>query len=159
MKPSGSIVERLTGSPAHGAADRGSTFRQSFPLLALAMGLFALLNLVTDEARGAWYTRELLRVHHMSGDLWHIHGGDLFLGFSLALLFVEIVRATSTTAPSILNHAFSALVFVSALILFVTRPGYGNSPFCLFTGMTLVDFIAGFIVTTVAARRDVVIHQ
>jgi hypothetical protein len=137
---------------------RGSTFSQSFPLLAIPMGLFALCNVATDGARGVWYTRELLRIQQMSGDTWHISAGDAFLALSLTLLFAEIVRSTSTSAPSILNHAFSALVFVSALILFVTRPGFGNSPFCLFTGMTLVDFVAGFIVTTVAARRDVIIQ-
>ena len=155
MKPSGSLVEEL----AVGAERRGSTFRQSFPLLAIAMVLFALLNVATDPARGAWYTRELLRFQQMSGDTWYINGGDAFLGLTLTLLFAEIVRSTSTTAPSILNHAFSALVFVAALVLFVTRPGFGNSTFFLFTGMSLVDFVAGFIVTTVAARRDVVIQH
>jgi hypothetical protein len=152
------MVEQVTGG-ALMEERRGSAFRQSFPLLAMPMGLFALLNLATDESTGAWYTRELLRIEQMSGDTWHINGGEAFLGLSLVLLFVEIVRSTSTTAPSILNHAFSAMVFVSALVLFVTRPGYGNSPFCLFTGMAMVDFLGGFIVTTVAARRDVVIHQ
>jgi len=155
---SGSMAEQFVGVHA-GDESRGSSFRQSFPLLAISMGLFALLNLATDESRGAWYTRQLFEIQQMSGDTWQIHGGDAFLGLSLILLFVEIVRSTSTTGPSILNHAFSALVFVSAVVLFVTRPGYGNSPFCLFMGMTLVDFVAGFIVTTVSARRDVIIHQ
>lgn len=160
MKPSGSMVEQLMGTRAAPTEERrGNAFRQSFPLLALAMALFALLNLATDESIGAWYTRELLRIQQMSGDTWYISGGDAFLGLSLVLLFAEIVRATSTTGPSILNHAFSAIVFVGALVLFVTQPGYGNSPFCLFTGMAMVDFMGGFIVTTVAARRDVVIHQ
>jgi hypothetical protein len=157
MKPSGSIVEQI--ADATGAEHHSHSFAQSFPLLAIALALFALLNVATDATRGAWLTRELLRVHQMSGDVWHISWGDAFLGLSLSLLFVEIVRSTNTTTSSILNHALSALVFMSALWLFVTQPGYGNSPFCLFTGMTLVDFVAGFIVTTVAARRDVVIQH
>lgn len=154
MKPSGSMVEQLAA--AAGAEHHSHTFRQSFPLLAIPMALFALLNVA---ARGAWYTRELLRVDQMSGDVWLITRGDAFLGLSLCLLFVEIVRSTNTTASSILNHSLSALVFVSALVLFVLQPGYGNSTFCLFLGMTLVDFVAGFIVTTVAARRDVIIQH
>ena len=157
MKPGGSMVEELAG--ANDAEQHSHSFRQSFPLLAITLGLFALLNVATDAARGVWYTRELLRVDQMSGDVWSISWGDAFLGLSLFLLFVEIVRATNTTAPSILNHSLSALVFVSALLLFVMRPGYGNSTFCLFMGMTLVDFVAGFIVTAVAARRDVVIQH
>ena len=125
----------------------------------IAMALFVLLNAATDASAVRWYARELVNIRQMSGDIWVIDGGDAFLGLSLALLFVEIVRATSTTTPTILNHAFSALVFVSALVLFLMRSGFGNSTFCLFTGMTLVDFVAGFIVTTVAARRDVVVQK
>ena len=160
MRASGSILDELTEVPvAQIGAQNGGAFRESFPLLAFAMALFALLNFATEGSPGTWYARELLQIRVLSGDTWVIHGGDAFLGLSLALLFVEIVRATSTTAPSILNHAFSALVFVSALVLFITLPGYANSPFCLFTLMTLVDFVAGFIVTTVAARRDVVVQK
>ena len=160
MRASGSILDELTDVPvAQVGAQQGSVFRESFPLLALAMALFALLNFATYGSSGTWYMQDILHIRVLSGDTWVIHGGDAFLGLSLVLLFVEIVRATSTTAPSILNHAFSALVFVSALVMFVTLPGYANSPFGLFTLMTLVDFVAGFIVTTVAARRDVVIHK
>jgi hypothetical protein len=40
-------------------------------------------------------------------------------------------------------------------MLFLTRPGYGNSTFFIFMSMTLLDFMAGFIITAVTARRDI----
>ncbi|MEY4578883.1 MAG: hypothetical protein RL701_3586 [Pseudomonadota bacterium] len=127
---------------------------QSFPLLALALALFAGLNLVAGINTKPWYRSEAFNVNLMSGEVWHITSGDVFLGFSMLLLFVEIIRSTRSSSESILNHALACLVFVGALSLFLTHPGYGNSVFFLFMGMTLLDFMAGFIITAVTARRD-----
>jgi lysylphosphatidylglycerol synthetase-like protein (DUF2156 family) len=79
----------------------------------------------------------------------------VFLLMSMVLLFVEVIRSTRSDGKSITNHALSVLVFVAALMLFISRPGYGNSAFCIFMSMTLLDFMAGFIITAVAARRDI----
>jgi len=136
---------------------RGRSMSGSFPLLAISLGIFALLNVISDPAR-PWYLRETLNIQQMSGDVWHVRGGDVFLSFCMILLFVEIIRATRTSGESIINHALSVLVFVAAILLFFTRPGYGNSTFFLFTAMTLVDFVAGFIITTMSARRDTLIE-
>jgi hypothetical protein len=38
--------------------------------------------------------------------------------------------------------------------MFITVRGYGNSIFFLFMAMTFLDFMAGFIITSVASRRD-----
>jgi hypothetical protein len=135
------------------SGSRHRSLAGSFPLLAISLTLFALLNLISS-AGSPWYLRETLSIHQMSGDVWQIRGGDVFLSFSMILLFVEIIRATSTSGESIINHALSVLVFVAAVLLFVSRPGYGNSTFFMFTGMTLLDFVAGFIITTMSARRD-----
>lgn len=124
---------------------------QSFPLLAITLGLFAFFDLTSD---GAWYRELWFSVRLMSGAVWQITGGDFFLGLSLLLLFVELVRATRSSGESIINHALSAVVFIASMLLFITRPGFGNSTFFLFTAMTMLDFMAGFIITTMAARRD-----
>jgi len=128
-----------------------------FPLLAISLGVYALLNMMSGP-QNPWYLKVALNIQHMSGDVWHIRGGDVFLTFSMVLLFVEIVRSTRTSGESILNHALSVIVFIAAILLFFTRPGYGNSTFFLFTSMTLLDFVAGFIITTMAARRDTLIE-
>jgi hypothetical protein len=129
---------------------------QSFPLLALSVVLYAGVNIVMggDPAQ-PWYDGEAFTVALMSGDVWHVSVGDVFLIASMVLLFIEVVRSTRSGGESLINHAFSVLVFVAALMLFLTRPGYGNSTFFILVAMTLLDFLAGFIITAVAARRDV----
>ncbi|HET8934101.1 MAG TPA: hypothetical protein VFN67_11700 [Polyangiales bacterium] len=127
---------------------------QIFPLLAVSLALFTLFSFATGGNVQPWYETEALTIELMSGDLWHITGGHLFICFSMIMLFVEILRATRSGGASIVNHAFSVVVFVSALLLFITKRGYGNSTFFIYTAMTFLDFMAGFIITTVTARRD-----
>lgn len=157
MARSISAVNHSNASDGVGAG--GFSLWNSMPLLTFGLALYALVDALARHAPQPWYLTELLSIRQMSGDLWHINASDLFLALSIALLFVELVRATRTSGSSILNHALSALVFVGALVLFVTQEGYGNSTFFLFTALTLVDFMAGFIITTVAARRDVTISH
>lgn len=123
----------------------------SFPLLALSLAVYAFIDLTAGKN---WYHATWVNIHMMSGDTWQVSGGDAFLGLSMVLLFIELVRATHSGGDSIINHALSAVVFIIALLLFCTRPGFGNSTFFLYMSMTLLDFMAGFIITAVTARRD-----
>ncbi|MEL7029070.1 MAG: hypothetical protein AAGL49_07620 [Pseudomonadota bacterium] len=121
------------------------------PLLALPMLVYAIVAIVRDASV---FEQNLYTVNMMSGDLWAISIGDMFVIVSLMLLFIEILRATQTHASSIINHALSMVVFIAAILLFVMMPGFGSSTFFIFTMMTLLDVMAGFIVTIVSARRD-----
>ncbi|MET0388848.1 MAG: hypothetical protein ABW321_22945 [Polyangiales bacterium] len=123
--------------------------------MALSLILFAVLDLTIADTAQPWYLSQAFTIALTSGDTWYLSGGDLFLLFSMAMLFIEILRSTRSDGHSIINHAFSAVVFVVALMLFVTRRGYGNSTFFIYVSMTLLDFMAGFIITAVSARRDV----
>ena len=102
----------------------------------------------------AWFDRDLFNLTVVSGDIWNITYGDAFIIISMVFLFIELLRATNTGTDSLVNHALSALLFIIALILFIIVPGYGNSVFFIFMSMTFLDFMAGFVVTTVTARRD-----
>ena len=62
-----------------------------------------------------------------SGDEWKFSFGDFLLLSALALLFVEVVKATRTTSSEIINHGLSMLVFVVALIEFITLKGFATS--------------------------------
>jgi hypothetical protein len=128
---------------------------QSFPLLAFSLVLYAGLSLLDSATETPWYHAEAMTIHLMSGDIWHVATGDMFLIVSMILLFIEILRATNSDGQSIINHAFSFVVFVVAGTLFLTSPGFGNSVFVIFMLMTLLDFLAGFIITTVTSRRDI----
>jgi hypothetical protein len=128
---------------------------QSFPLLALSLVSYALLNRPHGRGSRPWYETRACNIELMSNDVWAVSYGEIFLLFSMLLLAVELVRATRNDVKSIANHGFSAVVFVAAMILFLAQPGYGNSTFCIYTSMTLLDFTAGFIITAVTARRGI----
>lgn len=121
------------------------------PLLVIPLVIYAVLAL----RRGTGvFDQQLTSVGMMSSDVWTITVGDLIVMASLILLFIEILRATQTHASSIINHVLSMIVFIVAMLLFVMAPGFGTSTFFIFILMTLLDVMAGFIVTIVSARRD-----
>ncbi len=121
-----------------------------FPLLAISLVIYAVMNI----AMPGWSGQTLFDLRMVSGDVWNITFGHAFIIGSMGLLFVELLRATQTGTESLLNHALSVVVFIAALLLFIIVPGFGNSVFFIFLSMTFLDFMAGFIVTTVTARRD-----
>ncbi|MEM9495378.1 MAG: hypothetical protein AAGA09_05200 [Pseudomonadota bacterium] len=132
---------------------------QMFPLLAISLVVFAVLSLTGAANMGGlpWYEVVFIELPMVSGDKWKVTWGDLFLVASMGLLFIELLRSTKTGSESIMNHALSVVVFVVALLLFIIVKGFGNSVFFIFMAMTFLDFMAGFIVTTVTARRDLAV--
>lgn len=127
-----------------------------FPLLAVSLVVYIVLNFTMGAGADslAWYETSMFNLKMVSGDTWNITFGHAFVIGSMGLLFVELLRATKTGTDSLLNHALSVVVFIVALLFFIIVPGYGNSIFFIFLSMTFLDFMAGFIVTTVTARRD-----
>jgi hypothetical protein len=132
---------------------------QMFPLLAISLIVYAVLALTgaVGSAAVPWYDVIVVQPEMVSGDTWFVTWGDVFLLASMGLLFVELLRSTKTGSESIMNHALSVVVFVVALLLFIIVEGFGNSVFFLYMSMTFLDFMAGFIVTTVTARRDLAV--
>ena len=89
-----------------------------------------------------------------SHDQWNISFFDFLLLLSLALLFVEVVKATHTTSAELINHGLSMMVFVICLIEFITLKGFATSTFFLMMMMTLFDVVAGYTISIVAAEHD-----
>jgi len=89
-----------------------------------------------------------------SAGVWQLTLGDILLAVGLFLLFFEILKATRTGGNSIVDHAFSMIVFVVCLILFLIWDRAATSTFFLLMLMAMIDVIAGFSVTINAARRD-----
>ena len=96
----------------------------------------------------------LFRVPMTSGAVWRTSIGDLILFLSLILLFVELLKSTSSQRVAIVNHALSMVLFVVCLVEFLLLPGFAGSVFFLILTMVLLDVLAGFIVTIIASRRD-----
>jgi hypothetical protein len=132
---------------------------QVFPLLTISLIIYAVLTLTgMGGADGAaWHQAAVVNLPMYSGDVWRVTWGDIFLVGSMCLLFVELIRSTRVGTASITNHLLSFLVFVVALLLFILAKGFGNSTYFLFLTMTFLDPMAGLVVTTVAARRDLAV--
>lgn len=72
----------------------------------------------------------------------------------MLILCFEVFKSTRTGISSVLDHALSPLVFVVFLIELLTVAACGTSTFFVLGLMSLLDVIAGFTVSIVAARRD-----
>ncbi|MEM9168880.1 MAG: hypothetical protein AAGC56_04450 [Pseudomonadota bacterium] len=143
---------------------------QMFPLLAISLIVYAVLTLsqvadvptavgVGETGTERWFDIVFVTLPMYSDDEWAITWGDVFLVGSMGLLFVELIRATQTATASLINHGLSFTLFIIVLLAFILAPGFGNSVFFIYLCMTLLDPMAGFIVTTVTARRDFAVTE
>ncbi|PWE16451.1 hypothetical protein DDZ18_13000 [Marinicauda salina] len=96
----------------------------------------------------------LFSVDMLSGGVWTLSTGDIILILGLVFLFIEMVKSANSGTSTIVNHGLSMGVFVICLGLFLMAPLFATSTFFLLTLMTLLDVVAGFTVTAIAARRD-----
>ncbi|HSI41228.1 MAG TPA: hypothetical protein VLA00_11840 [Xanthobacteraceae bacterium] len=124
------------------------------PLLIIPLAIYNIFSFITP---GLNWTDVLLTVPMVSGVDWALTLSDVFIAFSLLLLFLEIVKATSASTRSIVDHMLSTLVFVGALIEFLLVGRAATSTFALLLAIMLVDIIAGYSVSIRVARRDVAI--
>ncbi len=89
-----------------------------------------------------------------SGDEWKLSFADFLLLSGVALLFIEVIKATRTTSSELINHGLSMLVFVVALVEFITLKGFATSTFFFLMLYTLFDVVAGYTISIVAAEHD-----
>jgi hypothetical protein len=141
----------------------GNTWRAvlvATPLLALPVLLYNLVALTWLEGGfGALDAQQRLSdpvatVPMGSGALWVLSLGDVLVIVALVVLFVELLKSASSRGTAIVNHGLSMLLFVLCLMEFLLLEAFATSSFFLITLMVLLDVLAGFIVSIVAARRD-----
>ena len=131
----------------HRREQRG--WMSSLPLLVIP-----LLAYVAFAGAGVDFSTSRFPITLPSAGVWQLTLGDILLAVGLFLLFFEILKATRTGGNSIVDHAFSMIVFVVCLILFLIWDRAATSTFFLLMLMAMIDVIAGFSVTINAARRD-----
>lgn len=128
-----------------------------FPLLIIPVLIYMLLVFgggIAGHADVARFLAGGFDIRMFSGDSWHLSWGDLLLLLTLALLFVEILKATRTTSREIINHGLSMLTMVLALVCFITLKEFSTSTFFFIVVMTLFDVVAGYSISIVAAEHD-----
>jgi len=123
----------------------------AIPLIVLPLIVY---NLMAYGGGGDWLS-PVFTIDMVSGTTFALSRGDLLITAALVLLFLEVLKATRTGAGSILDHLFSTLVFVAALVEFLLVDFAATSTFFLLTVIALIDVIAGYSITIRAARRDV----
>jgi len=89
-----------------------------------------------------------------SGAAWSLTAGDLLIALGVIILYIEIFKATRTSADSIIEHGISMVVFIAFIIEFIVVQKAGTSTFFILTLMSMLDVIGGFTVTISSARRD-----
>lgn len=132
----------------------------AFPLLALPVLVYNLIALTLDgglksiDASGRM-TEALFTIRMTSQVDWPVSLGDLLLAASLVVLFIELLKSTTSRSIAIINHSLSMILFIVCLVEFLLLPAFATSTFFLITLMVVLDVLAGFIVTIVSARRDI----
>lgn len=101
------------------------------------------------------HSADLLSLTMPNGGVWHFTLGDLMLTIGLALLAVEVIKATYTRGAALADQALSTILFVIFLIEFLLVPKAATSLFFLLTLMAAFDVVVGSIVGIRTARRDI----
>jgi FtsH-binding integral membrane protein len=112
------------------------------------------LGLLGDYRNGAIWNTDVFSVGMVSGATFTLELGYLMVLAGLVFLFIEIVKATHTSSPTIFDHAFSMLVFIIYLIEFIAIGYCATSVFFILTMIALIDVVGGFTITIRASRRD-----
>jgi len=127
------------------------------PMLVFPIALYNVFALGGTVA-GHHDIQELItrtfEVTMFSGDPWKISFSDFMLLFGLVMLFIEIVKATRSSSKQLINHGLSMVVFVVALIEFITLKGFATSTFFFLMMFTLFDVVAGYTISVVSAEHD-----
>ena len=126
------------------------------PLLAIPVIIYNLIAFTQDPAAAqAALTNPLFSIRMPTQTSWAISLGDLLLAAALVVLFVELLKSTTSGKTAIINHSLSMILFIVCLVEFLLLPAFATSTFFLITLMVVLDVLAGFIVTIVSARRDI----
>ncbi len=116
---------------------------------------FILYNLEMLGFFGVSTDTVISSVNMMSGAVWQMTLGDIFIVVSLIILFMEIFKATRRSSVALLDHLFSMALFVVFLVEFLLVQGAATHIFFILMAISLVDVIAGFTVSIKSAGRDV----
>ena len=127
-----------------------------FPLLVIP---FAIYNMIAFLTPGLSWTDHVATFHLISGQDWTVTPEDILLAFSILLLSVEVMKATRMGVRAIIDHVLSMVLFIAMLIEFLLVKQAGTSTFFILMVISLVDVLAGFIVTARTAQRDIAIDR
>ena len=125
---------------------------RAVPLFAFLLIAYNINMMVGDI--NASLSSQIYSLGLMSGAQWSFSVSDLYITLGVLTLYVEIFKSTGTGVTSVIDHSLSMIVFIIFLVEFLVVKSCGTSTFFILGLMSLLDVIAGFTVSIVAARRD-----
>jgi hypothetical protein len=126
------------------------------PLTLLPLLVYNLLAFsVAGREAGTWFTTPRFQVPLPLGGTWAVSVGDLLLFLTLAVLFIELLKSTSTATVVMLDHMLATLIFIICLVQFLVVYRCGNSVFFALMIAALIDVVAGFSISMRVASRTV----
>jgi hypothetical protein len=127
-----------------------------FPLLVIT---FAIYNMIAFLIPSLTWTANVATIHLMSGQDWTVTPEDIVLAFAVLLLGIEVVKATRMGIRGLMDHILSMILFIVMLVEFLLVGRAGTSTFFILMVISLVDVLAGFIITARTAQRDIQIDR
>jgi hypothetical protein len=130
---------------------------RAIPLLIFPAILYAAVALTLDPGGArASLDQPFFQAYLPSGALFIVTRGHGFTMLAAFLLFIEVVKSTRASNIAMVENSFAFVSFTIAFILFLLNQAFGTIEFALIMVMMLIDFMAGFIVMAITARRDTV---
>lgn len=128
----------------------------AMPLMTIPFILYnlAMLGLMGSGGIPA-LQHDIIVLSMISGAMWSMSLGDLFIVVALVVLFFEILKATRNGSGSLVNHMLSMLVFIAFLVEFLLVQDAATQVFFILMTIALIDVIGGFAVSIRTAGRDV----
>jgi hypothetical protein len=127
-----------------------------FPLLVIT---FAIYNMIAFLTPGLTWTANVATIHLISGQDWTVTTEDIIRTFAILLLGVEVIKATRMGIRGLMDHILSMVLFIFMLVEFLLVARAGTSTFFILMVVSLVDVLAGFIITARTAQRDIQIDR
>jgi len=84
--------------------------------------------------------------------------GDVLIGTAIVLVLIEFASLGSGRA-SVVNHAFSAIVFVICVAELLFIRGCGTAEFAVITLIVGLDVLAGYSLTARLARSNLELER
>jgi hypothetical protein len=132
----------------------------ALPFTIVPLVLYNLFGLGLFGTGGATvWDAVLFHLHLPSGEAMAMTAGALIVILGLVVLFIEILKSTRTTAPTIIDHGASMVVFILYLVEFIVVPACGSATFLILMLIALVDVVGGFTITIRGSRRDYAIER
>ena len=125
------------------------------PLMGVLLVFYNLLSRgIGGPANFSWNTDWLI-LHLPTNKDVVLSYSEGFIILGLLVVFIEVVKSTSITNFGIIEQILSVLVFVVFLTQFLNSEFAAEPTFLILTIMSLIEVLAGFVIMTKVARRDI----